>query len=112
MILKPLDQETALEVRYQKSIKTLLDLALDNSNEKARIAASVLLSANDSLIRPRQKWLVSIPDLRYLDEKEKNAALGVIHGKVTLGRPPEMIIQGGHDLFQRLWHRWRNIERW
>jgi len=110
--MKPLDQECALEVRYQKSIKTLLDLALDNNHAKARIAASVLLSANGSRIRPHQTWLVSIPDLSYLDEHERNAALGVIHGRITLRRPPEMVIQGGHDLFHRLWHRWRNIEEW
>jgi hypothetical protein len=112
MIMKPLDQDSALEVRYQNSIKILLDLALDNNHEKARIAASVLLSANSSLIRPNQKWLVSIPELRYLDAYERNAALGVIHGRVTLKRSPETVIQNGPPLFHRLWHRWRNMEEW
>jgi hypothetical protein len=112
MIMKPLDQESALEVRYQKSIKILLDPALDNSDEKARIGASVLLSANSSLIRPNQKWLVSVPEIRYLNEEERNAALGVIHGRVTLNLLPEMVIHSGPDLFHRLWHRWRNIEEW
>ena len=55
--MKPLDQESALEVRYQNSIKILLDLALDNNHKRARVAASVLLSANRSLIRPNQEWL-------------------------------------------------------
>ena len=112
MIMKPLDQENALEVRYQNSIIILLDLALDNNHEKARIAASVLLSANSSLIRPQEQWLVSIPELRYLDEAEQNAALGVIHGRVTIKRSPETVIQNGPALFHRLWHRWRNIEEW
>lgn len=112
MIMKPLDQEGALEVRYQESIKILLDLALDNNHEKARIAASVLLSANSSWKRPQQKWLVSIPELSYLDEGDLNAALGVIHGRVTLNRLPETVTQGGPALFHRLWHRWRNIEEW
>ncbi len=110
--MKPLDQESALEVRYQNSIKILLDLALDNNHEKARIAASVLLSANSSLIRPNQKWLVSVPELRYLDAYERNAALGVIHGRVTLKRSPETVIQNGPALFHRLCHRWRNMEEW
>jgi len=112
VIMKPLDEETSLEIRYQDSIKTLLDIALDQNDGNARIAASVLLSANSALIRPSQEWLVSIPDLRFLEEKEKNAALGVIHGRVTLNRPPETVIQGGPALFHRLWHRWRNIEQW
>jgi hypothetical protein len=112
MIMKPLEQEYALEVRYQNSIKTLLDLALDNDHEKARIAASVLLSANSSSMRPNQKWLISIPELRYLGAYERNAALGVIHGRITLKRSPETVIQNGSALFHRLWHRWRNIEEW
>ena len=61
MIMKPLDQENSLEERYRKSIMTLLDLALDNNHDRARISASVLLSANSSWIRPRQEWLVAIP---------------------------------------------------
>jgi hypothetical protein len=112
MIMKPLDRESALEVRYQNSIKVLLDLALDNNHDEARIAASVLLSANSSWIRPRQEWLVAIPELRYLDDHELSAALGVIHGRITLNRPPETVIQGGSALFHRLWHKWRNIEEW
>ena len=112
MIMKPLDQESALEVRYQNSIKVLLNLALDNNHDEARIAASVLLSANGSWIRPRQEWLVAISELRYLDDHTLNAALGVIHGRITLNRPPEVVIQGGSALFHRLWHRWRNIEEW
>lgn len=112
MIMKPLDQESALEVRYQKSIKVLLDLALDNCDHEARIAASVLLSANSSCIRPGQEWLVAIPELCYLTVRKRNAALGVIHGRITLDRPPETVIQGGAALFHRLWHRWRNIEQW
>jgi hypothetical protein len=112
MIMKPLYQDSALEVRYQKSIKALLNMALDDNDEKARIAASVLLSANSSWIRPRQEWLVAISELRYLDDHELNAALSVIHGRITLNRPPETVIQGGPALFHRLWHRWRNIEEW
>ncbi len=112
MIMKPLDQESALEVRYQTSIKILLDLALDNNDKQARVAASVLLSANRSLIRPTQEWLVSIPDIRLLEERERNAAMGVIHGRITLNRFPETVIQDGSALFHRLWHRWRNIEVW
>ena len=112
MIMKPLDQESALEVRYQNSIKILLNLALDYNHNQARVAASVLLSANRSLIRPSQEWLVSIPDLRLLDERERNAAMGVIHGRINLNRFPETVIQNGASLFHRLWHRWRNIEAW
>lgn len=112
MIMKPLDEETALDIRYQDSIKTLLDIALDQNDWEARIAASVLLSANSALIRPSQKWQVSIPDLRFLGERKKSAALGVIHGRITLNRPPETVIQGGSALFHKLWHRWRNIEQW
>jgi hypothetical protein len=112
MIMRPLDQESALEVRYQNSIKTLLNLALDNNHDEARIAASVLLSANGSWIRPRQEWPVAISELRYLDNHTLNAALGVIHGRITLNRPPQTVIQGGSALFHRLWHRWRNIEEW
>jgi len=110
--MKPLNQESALEVRYQNAIRTLLDLALDNDHEQARIAASVLLSANSSWIRPKQKWLVAIPELRFLREHERNAALGVIHGRISLNRLPETVIQGGPALFHQLWHRWRNIEEW
>ena len=110
--MKPLDEENALEIRYQNSIKILLDLAIDQNHERARVAASVLLSANSSLVRPQQQWLVSIPELRLLNESEKSAALGVIHGRVTLNKAPETVIQGGPELFHRLWHRWRNIEEW
>lgn len=110
--MKPLDQENALEVRYQKSIKILLDLALDHCHDQARIAASVLLSANSSWVRPKQEWLVSIPELRHLHGHERNAALGVIHGRISLNRLPETVIQGGPALFNRLWKRWRNIEEW
>ncbi|RLA54488.1 MAG: hypothetical protein DRR42_01525 [Gammaproteobacteria bacterium] len=112
MFMKPLNQESALEVRYHNSIRILLDLALDNNHDEARIAASVLLSANSSWIRPRQEWLVAIPELRCLGDHELNAALGVIHGRITLNQPPETVIQGGSALFHRLWHRWRNIEEW
>jgi hypothetical protein len=110
--MKLLDQENALEIRYQNAIRVLLDLALDHDHERARIAASVLLSANGALIRPRQVWLMSIPELRFLTEAEKSAALGVIHGRTTLNRQPETMIQGGPELFHRLWHRWRNVEQW
>ncbi len=110
--MKPLNLENALEVRYQNAIRTLLDLALDHNHHRARTAASVLLSATGALIHPRQKWLVSIPDLKFLEEHERNAALGGIHGRITLNRPPETVIQGGPELFHKLWHRWRNIENW
>jgi hypothetical protein len=56
--------------------------------------------------------LVAIPELRYLNDHELNAALGVIRGRITLNRPPETVIQSGSALFHRLWHRWRNIEEW
>lgn len=111
-MMKPLYQETALEIRYQKSILILLDLALDHDHKQARIAASLLLSANRALIRPGQEWLVSIPDIGRLDERERDAAMGVIHGRTTLNHYPETVIQGGTELFHRLWHRWRNIEQW
>ena len=111
-MMKPLDQETSLEIRYQRSIMILLDLALEKNHKQARIAASVLLSANRSLIRPSQEWLVSVPDIGLLDERERSAALGVIHGRITLKRYPETVIQGGTKLFSKLWHRWRNIEQW
>ena len=110
--MKPLNLENALEVRYQNAIRILLDLALDHNHDQARTAASVLLSANGALIRPRHKWLVSIPALRFLEENEINAALGVIHGRITLNRAPETVIQGGPELFRKLWRRWRNIENW
>ncbi len=93
-------------------MKVLLDLALDHNDAQARVAASVLLSANRSHFRPRQEWQVSIVDLRLLHARELDAAIGVIHGRVTLNRPPETMIQGGSQLFHRLWHRWRNIEEW
>lgn len=111
-MMKPLNQETALEIRYQRSIMILLDPALDNNDKQARIAASVLLSANRAFIHPRQEWLVSIPDIALLDQTERNAALGVIHGRIALNRYPETVIQGGSGLFHRLWHRWRNVEQW
>ncbi len=111
-MMKPLDQESSLEIRYQQSITTLLDLALQESHKQAQIAASVLLSANRSLIRPSQEWLVSVPDIGLLNERERNAALGVIHGRITLKRNPETVIQGGTALFHRLCNRWRNIEQW
>ena len=111
-MMKPLNQETALEIRYQQSIMILLDLALDYDHKQARIAASILLSANRALIRPRQEWPVSIPDIGLLDQKGRHAALGVIHGRIALNRYPETVIQGGSALFHRLWHRWRNVEQW
>ena len=110
--MKPLDKENSLEVRYQTAITTLLDLALDHSHNRAKVAASVLLSANRSYVRPQQRWRVSIPDLQQLTESEQYAALGVIHGRITLGRSPETLTQGGPELFHKLWHRWRNVERW
>ncbi|AQA18150.1 hypothetical protein BST95_07760 [Halioglobus japonicus] len=111
-MMKPLNQETALEIRYQRSITILLDLALDHNHKQARIAASVLLSANRALIRPTQEWLVSIPDIGLLYERERDAAMGVIHARIALNRYPETVIQGGAALFHRLWHRWRNVEQW
>ncbi len=111
-MMKPLDQESSLEIRYQQSIMILLDLALEKNHKQARIAASVLLSANRSLIRPSQEWLVSVPDIGLLNDRERNAAMGVIHGRIILKRYPETIIQGGTALFHRLWKRWRNIEQW
>lgn len=47
-----------------------------------------------------------------LDEHERCAALGFIHGRVTLYHLPKMMIQGGQTLFHRPCHRWRNIEEW
>jgi hypothetical protein len=110
--MKPLDKENSLEMRYQTAITTLLDLALDHSHNRAKVAASVLLSANRSYVRPQQRWRVSIPDLQQLTDCEQYAALGVIHGRITLGRSPETVTQGGPELFHKLWHRWRNVERW
>ena len=112
IIMKPLDEENSLEIRYQNSIRVLLDVALDDNHENARISASVLLSANSSLIRPREDWRISIRELCYLYDHEQSAALGVIHGRITLNRIPETVVQNGPALFHRLWRRWRNIEEW
>ena len=111
-MMKPLDQQIALEIRYERAIKLLLDLGLDHSCHHAKVAADVLLSANRADITPYRSWPLYISDLRILHEGECNAALGVIHGRVTLNRLPEIVIQGGPALFHRLWHRWRNIEEW
>ncbi len=112
MIMNPLNQDTALEIRYEKSIKCLLDLALDHSCERARVAANVLLSANNAQIRPHTNWMLHIPDLCHLDHYSLDAALGVIHGRVSLRRYPEVAIQNGPQLFRRLWRRWHNVEEW
>jgi hypothetical protein len=78
MIMKPLNLETALEIRYERSIKFLLDLALGHSCNRARVAADVLLSANNAQIRPNSNWMLHVPDLSHLDQYSLNAALGVI----------------------------------
>jgi hypothetical protein len=75
MIMKPLNLETALEIRYERSIKCLLDLALGHSCNRARVAADVLLSANNAQIRPNSNWMLHVPDLSHLDQYSLNAAL-------------------------------------
>jgi hypothetical protein len=111
MILAYFPDRARLDI-FGSALTTLLDLALQESHKQARIAASVLLSANRSLIRPSQEWLVSVPDIGLLNEREHNAALAVIHGRITQKRYPETVLQGGTALFSKLWHRWRNIEQW
>jgi hypothetical protein len=111
-MMKPLDQQSALEIRYERSIRVLLDLALDHSCDQAKIAADVLLSTNGSMRTRYSKWSVHIPALRQLDDQCVNSALGVIHGAISLGRRPEFMIQGGAELFERLRRRWINVEEW
>ena len=77
-MMKPLDQQTALEIRYERATKLLLDLGLDHSCHRARVAADVLLSANNAKITPGRSWPLHISDLRKLHENERYAALGVI----------------------------------
>jgi len=111
-MMKSLDQQVALEIRYERAIKRLLDLGLDHSCHRAKVAADVLLSANNAKITPGRNWPLYVPDLRKLHEDELNAALGVIHGRVSLGRYPVSVVQNSTVLFEKLWYRWHNIEDW
>jgi hypothetical protein len=111
-MMKTLDQQVSLEIRYEYAIKLLLDLGLDHSCQRAKITADVLLSANNAKITPGRNWPLYVPDLRKLHENELNAALGVIHGRVSLGLHPVSVIQNSTELFEKLWYRWHNVEEW
>ncbi len=111
-LMKSLDEDTGLEIRYEKAIKSLLDLALDQSCCQARIAADVLMSAADMDRTPHRKWTVNLSELRFLHAPHTHAAVGVIHGRTSLRTNPQIAIENGQELFQRVWKRWRNIEEW
>ena len=97
MMLKPLDQQDSLEIRYEKSVKALLDLALERSDEQARIAADVLLSANGAKQTPYRKWRIQIGELCLLNTMAFDAAIGVILGRTQLHLHPAFIIQNGNN---------------
>jgi len=95
--MKPLSQQTSLEIRYERAIRLLLDLALGHSCQRAKVAADVLLSANNAMITPNRDWPLQIPELRLLHENERNVAPGVIHGRVSLGCGPVSVIQNSSE---------------
>lgn len=111
-LMKSLDEDTGLEIRYEKAIRLLLDLALDQSCEQARIAADVLMSAANMDRTPHRKWTVNLSDIRFLHRPYAHAALGAIHGRTSLKTNPQTAIENGQELFQRVWKRWRNVEEW
>ncbi|WP_133126067.1 hypothetical protein, partial [Pseudohalioglobus lutimaris] len=103
--MKPLDKDTSLEIRYERAIKELLDLALDHSDDCARIAADVLMSASNANRTPTRKWTVNLSELARINEKQAHSVLGVIHGKTSLKRNPKLMIPNGAELFDKVW-RW------
>lgn len=111
-LMKSLDEDTGLEIRYENAIKKLLDLALDNSDDRARIIADILMSASNANRTPSIKWRVDLSELTKLSNDDAYAAMGVIHGRTTLKRNPQTMIPNGAELFRRVWSRWHNVEEW
>ena len=111
-LMKSLDEDIGLEVRYENAIKNLLDLALDNSDERARIVADILMSASNADRTPTNKWTVNLSEFTKLSEDDACAAMGVLHGRTTLRRNPQTMIPNGAELFRKVWHRWHNVEDW
>ncbi len=111
-MMEPLNELSKLEVRYERCIKVLMDRALDGTDDHARIAADVLLSADNHLQKPYSNWVINLQELDLLTPGEKFAVLGVIQGRVAPGRLPQSVIPNGPALMQRIWKRWINVEDW
>ena len=111
-MMKPLNEQSALEVRLEKAVRRLLDLALDQDSRQAKIAADVLLSAAGMHETPGQRWRVDLGDLSILSDAQAFAALGVIHARASLKICPSTTIARGPALLQALRNRWLNVEDW
>ncbi len=91
-MMKPLNEQSALEVRLEKAVRRLLDLALDQDSRQAKIAADVLLSAAGMHETPCQRWRVDLADLSVLSDAQAYAALGCKFASKSEPLPPNICI--------------------
>jgi hypothetical protein len=112
LFMKPLNQYSSLELRYEKAIIALLDVAMNHSDSRAKVCGSILLSAAGREKAPGKTFCITFSELTYLDDDLQHAAMGVIHGRTSLRLWPQMMIQDGDKVFRMLWLRWINVEDW
>lgn len=90
-------------MEYSEGVRILADYALNQSGSGARVAASVLISANSG------SFQVKIPDLCLLDHTGVRAAFAVIAGRVCTMRDSESQIDNGAQVMQRVFDKWKGV---
>jgi hypothetical protein len=88
---------------YPEAVKHLVDVAISQSGSGARVAASILVSANSGSFK------VEIPDLCLLDHKNLAAAYAVISGRVSTHRDAGSQVENGYKLIDDIFHEWKGV---
>ena len=103
LILREIEKERAV-TPYREAVKALSQLSLTQDGSGARAAAQVLLSAFNSL-----SFHVEIVDLCNLDTKNFKYAVDIIKGRVVTKEEPQKMIEGGDEIFRKLWEKWSHL---
>lgn len=88
---------------YAAAVQHLADMALNQSGSGARVAASVLISANSGSFK------VCIPDLCLLDHQGLRAAFAVIAGRVNQRHDAGSMIPDGMQVMEQVFQKWRHV---
>lgn len=86
---------------YPEAVQHLADVALTQSGSGARVAASVLISANSGSFK------IAVPDLCLLDETNLDAAYTVISSRVATREDAESQIENGRKIMDQIFNEWK-----
>lgn len=102
--MKPIEHK-----EYEEAVRLLTGLAQTDTSG-GRAAAQVVLSAYNG-----DEWQLDVTELSLLDGKYYQAAIDVIRGRKELMLEPHNLIDGGREIFHRIWDQWRRYHirnRW